>query len=73
MIRGAYIFEVLFGRRSRRPHNGSTMFCCEASVHHAVVVIFLEYFAWGLLTVPVINVRIYLLMTSSCSRWSKEK
>ena len=27
-----------------------------ASLFHALVVIFLEYFAWGLLTVPVINV-----------------
>ncbi|CAJ0586682.1 unnamed protein product, partial [Mesorhabditis spiculigera] len=27
-----------------------------ASVSHALIVIFLEYFAWGLLTVPVINV-----------------
>ena len=26
------------------------------SVLHAVVVIFLEFFAWGLLTVPVVNV-----------------
>ncbi|KAI6230516.1 Hippocampus abundant transcript 1 protein [Aphelenchoides fujianensis] len=28
----------------------------EAGLIHALVVIFLEYFAWGLLTVPVINV-----------------
>ena len=28
----------------------------DASLTHALVVIFLEYFAWGLLTVPVINV-----------------
>ncbi|KAE9549488.1 hypothetical protein FO519_007299 [Halicephalobus sp. NKZ332] len=27
-----------------------------ASLFHALVVIFLEYFAWGLLTVPVINI-----------------
>ena len=26
------------------------------SVLHAVIVIFLEFFAWGLLTVPVVNV-----------------
>lgn len=26
------------------------------SVYHALVVIFLEYFSWGLLTMPVINV-----------------
>jgi hypothetical protein len=30
----------------------------EPSVHHAVVVIFLEFFAWGLLTMPVISVSI---------------
>ncbi|EJW85271.1 hippocampus abundant transcript 1a [Wuchereria bancrofti] len=56
MVRGARIFDVLFSRKLRRSHDGSTMGCCEASVHHAVIVIFLEYFAWGLLTVPVINV-----------------
>jgi MFS family permease len=28
----------------------------EASVYHALVVIFLEYFSWGLLTMPIINV-----------------
>lgn len=28
----------------------------EPSVHHALVVIFLEFFAWGLLTMPVISV-----------------
>ncbi|XP_017891540.1 hippocampus abundant transcript 1 protein isoform X2 [Ceratina calcarata] len=28
----------------------------EASVYHALVVIFLEFFAWGLLTMPVITV-----------------
>lgn len=28
----------------------------EPSVYHALVVIFLEYFSWGLLTMPVINV-----------------
>uniref|UniRef100_A0A182XLM4 Major facilitator superfamily (MFS) profile domain-containing protein n=1 Tax=Anopheles quadriannulatus TaxID=34691 RepID=A0A182XLM4_ANOQN len=28
----------------------------EPSVYHALVVIFLEFFAWGLLTMPVINV-----------------
>ncbi|XP_017070890.1 hippocampus abundant transcript 1 protein isoform X1 [Drosophila eugracilis] len=37
-------------------------FCCckssgigEPSVHHALVVIFLEFFAWGLLTMPIIS------------------
>ncbi|KAL7050326.1 hypothetical protein ACKWTF_004039 [Chironomus riparius] len=28
----------------------------EPSVYHALVVIFLEYFSWGLLTMPIINV-----------------
>ncbi|XP_012288882.1 hippocampus abundant transcript 1 protein isoform X1 [Orussus abietinus] len=28
----------------------------EASVYHALVVIFLEFFAWGLLTLPIISV-----------------
>ncbi|VDK80886.1 unnamed protein product [Litomosoides sigmodontis] len=56
MVRSARIFKVLFGRRLHRAHDGTTMDCCEASVYYAVVVIFLEYFAWGLLTVPVINV-----------------
>ncbi|KAF7401554.1 hypothetical protein HZH68_007374 [Vespula germanica] len=28
----------------------------EASVYHALVVIFLEFFAWGLLTMPIISV-----------------
>lgn len=60
MVRSSRIFEVLFGRRLRRARDGITMGCCEANVYHAVVVIFLEYFAWGLLTVPVINVRFYL-------------
>lgn len=64
MVKSARIFEVLFGRRLRRSHDGTTMGCCEASVHHAVIVIFLEYFSWGLLTVPVINVRFYLFIGS---------
>ena len=28
----------------------------EASIYHALVVIFLEFFAWGLLTSPMITV-----------------
>ncbi|XP_034483941.1 hippocampus abundant transcript 1 protein isoform X1 [Drosophila innubila] len=37
------------------------MCCCkssgigEPSVHHALIVIFLEFFAWGLLTMPIIS------------------
>lgn len=37
----------------------------QASVFHALVVIFLEYFAWGLLTVPVINVSAPLFIRKS--------
>ena len=29
----------------------------EPSVYHALVVIFLEFFSWGLLTAPIIKVR----------------
>lgn len=39
-------------RRDEHSHNQTG----GASVSHALLVIFLEYFAWGLLTVPVINV-----------------
>uniref|UniRef100_A0A914I0Y4 Major facilitator superfamily (MFS) profile domain-containing protein n=1 Tax=Globodera rostochiensis TaxID=31243 RepID=A0A914I0Y4_GLORO len=35
---------------------GATRAKREASLVHALVVIFLEFFSWGLLTVPVINV-----------------
>lgn len=31
----------------------------EPSVYHAVVVIFLEFFAWGLLTTPMLTVSPY--------------
>lgn len=55
MVR-SHICALLCGRRLRRARDGA-MGYGEAAVHHAVVVIFLEYFAWGLLTVPVINVR----------------
>ena len=37
----------------------------EPSVHHALVVIFLEFFAWGLLTMPVISVSI-LKLRNAC-------
>ena len=33
----------------------------EPSVYHALVVIFLEFFAWGLLTTPMITVRVWVL------------
>lgn len=29
------------------------------SVYHAVVVIFLEFFAWGLLTTPMLTVSLF--------------
>lgn len=35
----------------------------EPSVYHAVVVIFLEFFAWGLLTTP--------MLTVSASPWGR--
>ncbi|KHN77510.1 Hippocampus abundant transcript 1 protein [Toxocara canis] len=56
MVRkGRSLGSLLFGRRGRQSRDDGMGFG-EASVHHALVVIFLEYFAWGLLTVPVINV-----------------
>ncbi|MFH4982446.1 hypothetical protein AB6A40_009155 [Gnathostoma spinigerum] len=55
MVRkGRSLGALLCGRRSRSRDGFLSM--GEASVHHALVVIFLEYFAWGILTVPVINV-----------------
>lgn len=33
----------------------------EPSVYHALVVIFLEFFAWGLLTMPLITVSNHLV------------
>uniref|UniRef100_A0AC35G676 Major facilitator superfamily (MFS) profile domain-containing protein n=1 Tax=Panagrolaimus sp. PS1159 TaxID=55785 RepID=A0AC35G676_9BILA len=57
--RGKSICNLIFEKRRiaksddfvnmPKPGSGATLF-------HALVVIFLEYFAWGLLTVPVINV-----------------
>uniref|UniRef100_A0A7E4VEP8 MFS domain-containing protein n=1 Tax=Panagrellus redivivus TaxID=6233 RepID=A0A7E4VEP8_PANRE len=53
--RGRSLLALIFERRriaksdDMRPNDGASLF-------HALVVIFLEYFAWGLLTVPVINV-----------------
>lgn len=38
----------------------------EPSVYHALVVIFLEFFAWGLLTMPVISVSIFFKEFSIC-------
>lgn len=56
--KGKSICSLIFERRrvaksedfvASKSGDGATLF-------HALVVIFLEYFAWGLLTVPVINV-----------------
>uniref|UniRef100_A0A1I7XE63 Solute carrier family 40 protein n=1 Tax=Heterorhabditis bacteriophora TaxID=37862 RepID=A0A1I7XE63_HETBA len=48
------LMSLVFGRRKLKEHDGRPA-RIEASVSHALLVIFLEYFAWGLLTVPVIN------------------
>ena len=40
----------------------------EPSLYHALVVIFLEFFAWGLLTTPMITVR----KTSTSALWQAE-
>uniref|UniRef100_A0A914UQW1 Major facilitator superfamily (MFS) profile domain-containing protein n=2 Tax=Plectus sambesii TaxID=2011161 RepID=A0A914UQW1_9BILA len=51
------LMAVIFGkRRGLMKEGGSSLGIGEASVYHALVIIFLEYFSWGLLTVPVINV-----------------
>lgn len=43
----------------------------EPSVYHALIVIFLEFFAWGLLTMPIINVSywvtiLYIVLNLDC-------
>nr|CAD7597497.1 unnamed protein product [Timema genevievae] len=38
----------------------------EPSVYHALVVIFLEFFAWGLLTMPIIAVSTILIKQLTC-------
>lgn len=65
------LFALIFGGRRKLLRDGGIASpgggggIGQASVHHALVVIFLEYFAWGLLTVPVINVS-RSLMLSHC-------
>uniref|UniRef100_A0A1I7YN93 MFS domain-containing protein n=1 Tax=Steinernema glaseri TaxID=37863 RepID=A0A1I7YN93_9BILA len=49
----ACAYAMCGARRTSRELNASGT---TASLYHALVIIFLEYFAWGLLTVPVINV-----------------
>ncbi len=46
IMRVNYLFVVLF----------QTSGLYEPSLYHALVVIFLEFFAWGLLTSPIIKV-----------------
>ncbi|CAB3405104.1 unnamed protein product [Caenorhabditis bovis] len=48
------IMSLVFGKKKAKAEKGHPY--TDASVSHALIVIFLEYFAWGLLTVPVINV-----------------
>ena len=59
------IFIVKLGRRRKSSSTDGKEYSNESgflntkakpSVYHAVVVIFLEFFAWGLLTTPVIEV-----------------
>ena len=38
----------------------------KASIYHALVVIFLEFFAWGLLTSPMITVLNQVSFPSEC-------
>ncbi|ETN77998.1 hypothetical protein RB195_017443 [Necator americanus] len=44
------------GRRKAKDRDEGRLNGGDASISHALIVIFLEYFAWGLLTVPIINV-----------------
>jgi len=45
-----------FVKRRKRDRMATGSGIGEPSVHHALVVIFLEFFAWGLLTTPMITV-----------------
>ncbi|XP_015264585.1 PREDICTED: hippocampus abundant transcript-like protein 1 [Gekko japonicus] len=47
---------MLVGRIGFKPGGGSSQGIGRPSVYHAVVVIFLEFFAWGLLTTPMLTV-----------------
>lgn len=51
------MMSVIFGHRKVKEARSG--FRNDAVVAHALIIIFLEYFAWGLLTVPVINVRLF--------------
>ncbi|KAK3583223.1 hypothetical protein CHS0354_015391 [Potamilus streckersoni] len=49
--------KIIWGPRKGHPkENGVSTGISQPSLYHALVVIFLEFFAWGLLTNPVINV-----------------
>ncbi|CAI4232739.1 unnamed protein product [Auanema sp. JU1783] len=48
------LMSLIFGKQKEKDSRAGKK--SEALVFHALVVIFLEYFAWGLLTVPIINV-----------------
>lgn len=55
--RKLFIFTLLLGGYcGERKVSDSTLNLRQASLFHALIIIFLEYFSWGLLTVPVINV-----------------
>lgn len=59
--RGRSLFTLIFEKRRIAKSDDFSMNKQEgATLFHALVVIFLEYFAWGLLTVPVINVSCYI-------------
>lgn len=49
--------KIIWGpRKSHMKENGMDPSQGQASVYHALIVIFLEFFAWGLLTSPIIDV-----------------
>ena len=46
---------------NKRENNGFLRHDSKPSVYHAVVVIFLEFFSWGLLTTPMLTVLRYVI------------
>ncbi|KAJ8374623.1 hypothetical protein SKAU_G00052030 [Synaphobranchus kaupii] len=48
--------SILLAKKIIIKDGGSPQGIGEPSVYHAVVVIFLEFFAWGLLTTPMLTV-----------------
>ena len=72
-------FIVKLGRRRKSSSTDGKEYSNESgflntkakpSVYHAVVVIFLEFFAWGLLTTPVIEVLRVSLLTMNLRLWT---